>query len=53
MTEDQRILLHRILSVSLSSQGYLKATGIMHLDNLLNVFVDTAYDRKYFNDTVR
>src|SRR5205814_19507 len=36
MTEDQRKLLHRILSVSLSSQGYLKATSILHLDNLLN-----------------
>lgn len=53
MTEDQRKLLHRILSVSLSSQGYLKATGIMHLDNLLNVFVDTAFARKQFNDTMR
>ncbi len=53
MTEDQRKLLHRILSVSLSSQGYLKATGIMHLDNLLNMFVDTAYYRKDINDTLR
>lgn len=53
MTEPQRQLLHRILSASLSSQGYLKATGIMHLDNLLNIFVDTAYARKEFNDTVR
>lgn len=53
MTEPQRQLLHRILSASLSSQGYLKATGIMHLDNLLNVFIDTAYERKEFNDTVR
>lgn len=53
MTEAQRKLLHRILSVSLSSQGYLKATGIMHLDNLLNMFVDTAYYRKDINDTLR
>lgn len=53
MTEEQRILLHRILSASLSSQGYLKATGIMHLDNLLNMWVDTAYERHQLNDTVK
>ncbi|MEO7923216.1 MAG: DUF3500 domain-containing protein [Chitinophagaceae bacterium] len=53
MTEEQRKLLHRILSVSLSSQGYLKATGIMHLDNLLNIFVDTSYYRKDINDELR
>ena len=53
MSEEQRKLLHRILSASLSSQGYLKATGIMHLDNLLNMFVDTAYYRKQMNDTLR
>jgi hypothetical protein len=43
MTNDQRRLLHRILSVSLSSQGYLKATGIMHLDELINGFYDSLY----------
>ena len=53
MTEEQRKLLHRILSASLSSQGYLKATSVMHLDNLLNMWVDTAYSRQEFNDTVR
>ena len=37
MNNDQRRHVHRILSASLSSQGYLKATGIMHLDNLINV----------------
>ena len=50
MTEEQRILLHRILSTSLSSQGYLKATTIMHLDNLLKMSVDTNYARKMIND---
>lgn len=53
MTEEQRKLLHRMLSVSLSSQGYLKATGVMHLDNLLNIFIDTAYQRKEINDDLR
>lgn len=53
MTEDQRKLLHRILSASLSSQGYLKATGIMHLDNLLNMFVDSAFSRKMFDENTK
>jgi len=51
MNDDQRKLLHRILSVSLSSQGYLKATGIMHLDNLINWYYDTLYYKKEINDT--
>ncbi|HMG68697.1 MAG TPA: DUF3500 domain-containing protein [Chitinophagaceae bacterium] len=50
MNDDQRKLLHRILSVSLSSQGYLKATSIMHLDNLLNWYYDTLYYREELND---
>lgn len=53
MTEAQRKDLHQLLSASLSSQGYLKATGVMHLDNLLNMFIDTAYYRKEINDTLR
>jgi hypothetical protein len=51
MNDEQRRLLHRILSVSLSSQGYLKATSIMHLDNLINWFYDTLYYRKQISDT--
>ena len=43
MTVEQRKLFHRILSVSLSSQGYLKATSIMQLDNLLNQYYDSLY----------
>ena len=41
LTEGQRIQLHRLISVSLSSQGYLKSTGVFHLDNLLNMMYDT------------
>ena len=52
MTVDQRILLHRILSVSLSSQGYLKATSIMHLDDLLNRYYDSLFYKKEINDTM-
>ena len=45
MSEGQRIQLHRLISVSLSSQGYLKATGIFHLDDLLNLMYDTLKGR--------
>jgi hypothetical protein len=51
MTDDQRKLVHRILSASLSSQGYLKATSIMHLDDLLNRYYDSLYFKKVINDT--
>ncbi|ULQ52977.1 DUF3500 domain-containing protein [Flavihumibacter fluvii] len=52
MTEDQRKLFHRILSVTLSSQGYLKATSILHLDNLLNLYYDSLYYKKAIDDTM-
>jgi hypothetical protein len=50
LSDGQRKLVHRMLSASLSSQGYLKATGIMQLDNLLNIFIDTMHQRKEFSD---
>src|SRR5215472_15415693 len=43
LNDDQRILLHRILSVSLSSQGYLKATSVMHMDNLIMAYYDSLF----------
>jgi hypothetical protein len=50
MTDSQRHLFHRILSASLSSQGYLKATSIMHLDHLLNLLYDSLYKLGDLND---
>jgi hypothetical protein len=50
MTNEQRRLVHRILSASLSSQGYLKATGIMHLDELINRFYDSLHVSGEIND---
>ena len=35
MSPEQRSLAHRLLQSTLSTQGYLKTTGIMHLDELL------------------
>ena len=35
MSPEQRSLAHQLLQSTLSSQGYLKTTGIMHLDELL------------------
>src|SRR5215203_1571926 len=52
MSDEQRKLVHRMLSASLSSQGYLKSTSIMHLDNLINVYFDTMYQRKAISDTL-
>ncbi len=51
MNNDQRRIVHRLLSASLSSQGYLKATSIMHLDELINRFYDTLHVKKAFSDT--
>ncbi len=51
MNNEQRSLVHRILAVSLSSQGYLKATAVMHLDNLINSYYDSLYQQKAFDDT--
>ena len=35
MTDAQRVAMHELLAVVLSSQGYFKVTGVMHLDNIL------------------
>lgn len=50
MNNEQRRFIHRILDASLSSQGYLKATGVMHLDNLINSYYDSLYQQKRFDD---
>jgi len=51
MNDEQRKLLHRVLSASLSSQGYLKATSIMHLDNLLLRYYDSLFYHQQLADT--
>jgi hypothetical protein len=50
MTNAQRQLVHRMLSAALSSRGYLKATGIMHLDELINRFYVSMHVQKKLPD---
>ena len=40
MSPVQRSLAHRLLQSTLSSQGYLKTSGIMHLDEILKSLVE-------------
>ena len=44
MSADQRIHAHILLQSALSSQGYLKATGIMQLDELLKDILNPPPD---------
>ena len=36
LTDKSRLAYHRVLTAQLSSQGYLKTTSIMQLDDILN-----------------
>ncbi|MCB9321131.1 MAG: DUF3500 domain-containing protein [Lewinellaceae bacterium] len=45
LSEESKILLHRLLTTLLSSQGYLKITSIMRLDDILNQVYDEAIKR--------
>lgn len=45
LSETSKIQLHRFLTTLLSSQGYLKITSIMRLDDILNQVYDEAIKR--------
>jgi hypothetical protein len=45
LSENSRLAFHDMLSTFLSSQGYLKITGIMQLDDILNVVSKDAHDK--------
>ena len=49
LSDSSRIAFHRVLAAMLSSQGYLKATSIMRLDDILNVLYQTAFDQGKIN----
>lgn len=44
LSDQSRLAFHRILSSLLSSQGYLKTTSIMQLDDILNTLYQQAFD---------
>jgi hypothetical protein len=45
LSDSSRMAFHRVLASMLSSQGYLKATSIMRLDDILNVLYQSEFDR--------
>lgn len=46
LSDKSRMEFHRLLSATLSSQGYLKTTSIMQLDDILNTLYQQAFDKK-------
>jgi hypothetical protein len=50
LSEESKIAFHHLLSTIFSSQGYLKTTSIMVLDDVLNEVYKEAYERKMIPD---
>lgn len=44
LSDKSRLAFHRVLSAVLSSQGYLKTTSIMALDDILNSLYQQSFD---------
>lgn len=49
LSENSKIAFHHVLTTLLSSQGYLKVTGIMSLDDILNMIYKTRFDKGEIN----
>ena len=45
LSDSSRIAFHHLLTTMLSSQGYLKISSIMQLDDILNVLIKDAVDK--------
>ncbi len=45
LSDQSRLAYHRVLASVLASQGYLKTTSIMALDDILNTLYQSAYDQ--------
>ena len=43
---------HEMLTSILSSQGYLKLTSIMQLDDILNTLYQETFEEKEINETM-
>lgn len=50
LSEKSKIAFHHLLTTIFSSQGYLKTTSIMLLDDVLNEVYREAYERKLIPD---
>ena len=50
LSAESKIQFHHILSAILSSQGYLKTTSIMQLDDILNELYEAAYTNKEIDE---
>lgn len=50
LSDQSRMAFHRVLSAMLSSQGYLKTTSIMQLDDILNTLYQEAFDQGKINE---
>ncbi len=51
LSDKSRLAFHHVLASILSSQGYLKTTSIMYLDDILNTLYQTAFDEGKINKT--
>ncbi len=49
LSDESRMAFHRVLSALLSSQGYLKTTSIMQLDDILNDLYQQSFDEGKIN----
>lgn len=49
LSDSSKIVFHHLLATILSSQGYLKVTSIMQLDDILNSLYQNAFDRGEIN----
>ena len=52
LSAESKIQFHHILTTLLSSQGYLKTTSIMRLDDILNEVYERAYKNKEIDDNL-
>jgi len=49
LSDQSRMAFHRVLDALVSSQGYLKTTSIMQLDDVLNTLYQEAFDQGKIN----
>lgn len=52
LSEDSKMSFHDVLTTVFSSQGYLKTTNIMHLDDYLLEVYEIAYSNKLIDDQI-